>query len=72
MGLEATGENSVKLLGKFHAQGIELVVEVACIVEIELVATGCVPENKTFAVHEVEVNDDEAVIKIDPHGHDWF
>ena len=68
MGLEATGEHFVELVGDFHAQRIELMVEVGRIVEIELVATGCVPEDKTFGVHEVEMNDGEAIILVDPYG----
>ena len=72
MRLETTGEHFVELVGNFHAQGIELVVEVGCIVEIELVATRCVPEDETFGVHEVEMNDGEAIVLVDPYGHERF
>ena len=72
MGLEATGEHSVELVGDFHAQGEELVVEVGRIVEIELMATGCVPQDETFGVHEIEMDDGEAIIRIDPYSQEWF
>ena len=72
MGLEATGEHSVELVGDFHAQGEELVVEVGRVVEIELMATGCVPQDETFGVHEIEMNDGEAIIRVDPYRQEWL
>ncbi len=38
--LEAAGKHPVELVGDFHAQRVELVVQVGGIVEIELVALG--------------------------------
>ena len=67
-GLERAGQDSVELIGDFHAQGEELVVEIARLVEVELMAFRGMPEDVVLGVHEVEVDDGEAVVAVDPDG----
>jgi hypothetical protein len=70
--LEVTGEYFVKLIGNFHAEGIELMVEVGCVVKVELMTARCVPDYKLLAVHEVEMSDGETIILVDPDSHEWL
>ena len=71
-GLEATAENLVKLIGDFHTKGIQFVIEIGRIIEIELVAARRVPDDEVLAVHEIQMNDGQAVVVVHPDGDQRF
>ena len=64
--LERAGKDFVDLIGDFHAEREELVVELTRIVEVKLVAFWGVPEDVVLGVHEIEVGDGEAVVAVEP------
>ena len=67
---ERPGQDLVELVGDLHGEGEELVIELGGVVEIELMAPGGIPEDVAFGAHEVEMGDDEAIVLVDPDGHE--
>lgn len=65
-GLEPARQDSVELVGDFQTQSIKLMAEIGRVVKVELVAFWGMPEDVAIGIHEVEVDDDQAVVAVHP------
>ena len=70
MGLETARQHLVEMIGDFHVYASSWFKSAASS-KLSWWAR-CVPEDKTLVVHEVEMNDGEAIILIHPYRQNWF